>query len=72
MFCIECQTFLCYFPVLEELIRTMTDSEDYDGNTMVTVGHFLHHLHRPLQHTVPSTAQSLTVADLLLSGNPAK
>ncbi|XP_066971369.1 rho family-interacting cell polarization regulator 2-like isoform X7 [Macrobrachium rosenbergii] len=58
--------------VLEEIVRTMTDSEEYDGNAMVTVGHFLHHLHRPLQHTVPSTAQSLIVADDLLSANPAK
>ncbi|KAK7086443.1 Family with sequence similarity 65 member [Halocaridina rubra] len=58
--------------VLEEMVRTMMDSEEYDGNTMVTVGHFLHHLHRPLQNTVPATAQSLTIADLLLSANPAK
>ncbi|KAG7172292.1 Rho family-interacting cell polarization regulator 2-like, partial [Homarus americanus] len=58
--------------VLEEIVRMMTDSEDYDGAMMVTVGHFLHHLHRPLQHTVPTLAQSLTTADLLLSGSPAK
>lgn len=58
--------------VLEEIVRTMTDNEEYDGKAMVTVGHFLHHLHRPLQHTVPSTAQSLTIADLLLSANPTK
>nr|XP_053628183.1 rho family-interacting cell polarization regulator 1-like isoform X2 [Cherax quadricarinatus] len=58
--------------VLEEIVRTMTDSEDYDGTLMVTVGHFLHHLHRPLQQTIPLIAHSLTTAELLLSGNPAK
>ncbi|XP_069173632.1 rho family-interacting cell polarization regulator 2 isoform X4 [Procambarus clarkii] len=58
--------------VLEEIVRTMTDSEDYDGTLMVTVGHFLHHLHKPLQQIIPTIAHSLTTAELLLSGNPAK
>ncbi|XP_071514839.1 rho family-interacting cell polarization regulator 2-like isoform X4 [Panulirus ornatus] len=58
--------------VLEEIVRTMTDSDDYDATVMVTVGHFLHHLHRPLQHTVPAIAHNLITADLLLSGSPAK
>ncbi|XP_069997084.1 rho family-interacting cell polarization regulator 2 isoform X2 [Penaeus vannamei] len=58
--------------VLEDIVRSMTDSEEYDGNSVVTVGHFLQHLHRPLQHTVPATAHNLAIADLLLSANTAK
>lgn len=58
--------------MLEDIVRSMTDSEEYDGNSVVTVGHFLQHLHRPLQHTVPATAHNLAIADLLLSANTAK
>lgn len=58
--------------MLEEIVCTMTDMEEFDSKAMVTVGHFLHHLHRPLEQTVPIIAHNLTTADLLLSGNPKK
>ncbi|XP_050722847.1 rho family-interacting cell polarization regulator 2-like isoform X5 [Eriocheir sinensis] len=58
--------------VLEEIVCSMTDTEEFDGKAMVTVGHFLHHLHRPLEQTVPIIAHNLTTGDLLLSGNPKK
>ncbi|XP_045113382.1 rho family-interacting cell polarization regulator 2-like isoform X3 [Portunus trituberculatus] len=58
--------------VLEEMVCVMTDAEEFEGKALVTVGHFLHHLHRPLEQTVPLIGQSLTTAELLLSGNLKK
>ena len=47
------------FLVLQELVRQMTDSDIYSDCLTVTAGHFLSHLMRPLQETIPETAHSL-------------
>ncbi|KAK3874651.1 hypothetical protein Pcinc_020431 [Petrolisthes cinctipes] len=58
--------------VLEELVCVMTESEEFREGVTVTLGHFLHHLHRPLEQTVRSMAHNIITADLLLSQNPKK
>lgn len=58
--------------VLEELVCVMTESEEYIEGVTVTLGHFLHHLHRPLEQTVRTMAHNIVTADLLLSQNPKK
>lgn len=58
--------------VLEELVRQMSDSDEYNSSAMVTVGHFLHHLREPLQNTIPATATAISIAKLLQSNDHSK
>ncbi|KAB7506933.1 Protein FAM65A [Armadillidium nasatum] len=56
--------------VLEELVRQMTDSEIYSDCLTVTAGHFLAHLVKPLQETVPHISASLNCSSLLAQRDP--
>ncbi|RXG73480.1 Protein FAM65B [Armadillidium vulgare] len=56
--------------MLEELVRQMTDSEIYSDCLTVTAGHFLAHLVKPLQETVPHISASLNCSSLLAQRDP--
>ncbi|XP_076050290.1 rho family-interacting cell polarization regulator 2-like isoform X2 [Oratosquilla oratoria] len=55
--------------VLKELVRQMTMRGEYASEEMVTVAHFVQHLHHPLHNVISKIQTDIELGHLLLASN---